>query len=180
MSIKNSGLRQLKSLETTHPLATHTSISSPCGKFKVRCKVNSLSCVSYELALLYHRQGLGERYRVGQQIQFYHETENWTLDVIITAHDGNLLYVDIIEPLTTLIAFSSSAHKTVHTCELLGQYCDLYRVSFAAFDQIMHDALDLRLPNGEQFHVRLRWREEDEICFQKIHINHSLVGQHRA
>lgn len=180
MSIQNSGLWPRKTIENTHPLASHTSISSPCGKFKVKCKVNSLSNTGYELALLYHRQGLGDRYTVGQQIKFYHESEDWNLDVAVSERNGNSLQVDIIDPKTTLIALHSGAKKISHACELLGQYCDLYRVSFAEFDQLMNTALELRLPYGEQFHVQLRWREGNEICFQKIHRNHSLVGRQRA
>lgn len=180
MNIQTSGLRQRRTLENTHPLASHTSISSPCGKFKVKCKINGLSNIGYELALLYHRPGLGERYDVGQTIKFYHEGEHWELDVTVTARDGNSLQVDINNPITTIIALRSHSEKTAHACELLGQYCDLYRVSFADFDQLMNESLTLLLPNGEHFHVQLRWREGNEVCLQKIHRNHSLVGRHGA
>lgn len=175
MNAPNSGLWQSRIIETTHPLASHTSISSPCGKFRVRCKVNSLSNAGYELALLYHRKGLGDRYQVGQRLKFYHESEHWELDVTVTAQDGNSLKLDINDPVTTVIALNSTAKKS-YTCELLGQYCDLYRVLFPEFDQTAHEHLTLRLPNGEHFPVQLRWREESEICFQKIHKDHSLVG----
>lgn len=178
MNVQNSGLWQSRTIETNHPLASHTSISSPCGKFKVRCKVNSISNAGYELALLYHRQGLGDRYQIGQHIKFYHESEHWELDVTITSQDGNSLKLDINDPITTVITLDSEVKKS-YTCELLGQYCDLYRVSFSEFDQTENKHLMLRLPNGEQFPVQLRWREEDEICFQKVHRDHSLVGGHR-
>lgn len=175
MLTQNPSLRQRKAVENDHPIAVGTFISSPCGKFKVKCKINSMSYADYEIAVLYHRQGLGEQYEIGQEVTLYHEGEGWTRLTRITSREGNLLEAEVIDPVTTISVIHDSNQKTTHICEFLGQYCDLYRVSYP-HPEHFDGSLSLQLPNGENFPVRLRWKHETEVCLQMVPRKQSLVG----
>lgn len=175
MLTQNPSLRQRKAVESDHPIASNTFISSPCGKFKVKCKISSMSYAGYEIAVLYHRPGLGEQYKIGQEVTLYHDGEGWTRQISITSRQGSLLESDVIDPVTTVSVTDENNVKTTHICEFLGQYCDLYRVSYP-HPEHFSGVLSLQLPNGEHFPVKLRWKHETEICLQMVPKSHALVG----
>lgn len=177
MIVQNPNLELRKAVEKDHSMAANTFISSPCGKFKVKCRVNSLSHAGYALAVLYHRQGLGDKYEIGQYATFYHEGENWSRLVSISERNGNMLVADVVDPVTTITVVHVNGVKTTYVCDFLGCYCDLYRVSFSDYDQLIDGTLFLQLPNGENFQVKLRWRHEEEVCFQVAHRSPAVVGK---
>lgn len=173
---QNPSLSQRSAVESDHPMASNTFVSSPCGKFKVKCKINSMSYAGHEIAILYHRQGLGEQYEIGQEITLYHEVEGWTRLVSITSRIGNLIETEVVAPITTISVVHDNNLKTTHICEFLGQYCDLYRVSYPNPENLDGD-LSLHLPNGEHFSVRLRWKHDAEICLQMVPRKQALVSK---
>lgn len=176
MLTPNPSLRQRKAVENDHPIAGSTFISSPCGKFKVKCKINSMSYACYEVALLYHVQGFGEQYEVGQEITLYHESEGWTRLISVISRQGNLLELEVVAPVTTFSVTHGDNVKTTHVCEFLGQYCDLYRISYSNPEHL-DGILSLQLPNGENFPVRLRWKHDTEICLQMIPRKQALTSR---
>lgn len=176
MNEKNiNAFAQMKALGSNHPLASSTFVSSPCGTFKVKCKIKSLSFAGYEFAILYHRPDLGDRYMIGQEITIYHESEKWSRLVSVVSRQGNLIRSLILNPATTITFIADDGKKTTHICEFLGQYSDLYRVSFS-HSELLNGNMILQLPTGENFPVKLRWKKDDEICFQLVQISHALVG----
>lgn len=158
-------LKQRNSLEKHHVLASGTYVSSPCGKFKLKCRITSLSYTDYEISLLYHNQTMGERYKIGQEITLYHDKEKWEKTISVVSGKGNLIEAEIVNPETMIVDVADNGTKTFHSCELLGYYSNLYRVHFENFDKL-NGSLFLHLPNGENYPIRLRWREKEEICFQ--------------
>lgn len=157
------GLRQ--KLEKDHPLASDTFISSPCSKFKIKCRIMDISYWDYEMSILYHNQTMGERYDVGQEITFYHEKEKWTKQIRVVSRKGNTIEAEVVEPITMIENIADDGTKTAHVCELLGQYSNLYRVSFNE-PELLDGSVVLHLPNGENYPVRLRWKDGNELCFQ--------------
>lgn len=164
---KADTLHQRKILEKNHPIASNTYVSSPCGRFKIRCKVNSMSYAGYEIAVLYHQPDIGEKYDIGQEVTLHHEKEKWSRVIAVTSRKGNLIDSEIINPITTISVMADDGTQTSYVCEFLGYYCDLYRISFHDFSLLNGD-LSLQLPNGEDLMVRLRWRNETEICLQAV------------
>lgn len=173
---QNPTLKQRKAVDNDHPMAVTTMVSSPCGKFKVKCKISSMSYADYEIVILYHNQGLGEQYELGQEITLYHEGEGWTRNISVTSREGNLLEAEVIAPVTIISVTSDDNIKNTYVCEFLGVYCDLYRVVYPNPEQLDGN-LSLQLPSGENFPVRLRWKHDTEICLQMVPRAQTLVGK---
>lgn len=128
-----------------------------------------MSYAGYEIAVLYHQPDIGEKYELGQEITLHHEKEKWSKVISVTARRGNLIDSEILNPITTISAVADDGIKTTYVCEFLGFYCDLYRIAFHDFGLLNGD-LSLQLPNGEDLPVRLRWRNETEICLQAVSV----------
>lgn len=168
-------LTAYRRLDVKHQLSSNTFLSSPCGKFKIKCRIDQLSFMAYSVAILYYLQDYGERYKIGQELTFYHETAKWTRSIVVRSRKGNLIEADILQPTTILTCVADNGEKTTHICELVGNYCDLYRVVVP--ESVMLDgSLSLHLANGEDFSVKLRWKDGNEICFQSTQKSTSLIS----
>lgn len=168
-------LTTYRKLDVKHKLASNTFLSSPCGKFKLKCRIDQLSFFSYSVAILYYLPDYGEKYQIGQQITLHHEAAKWTRALEVRGRKGNLIEVDILEPTTTLKCVGDNGVTTTQICELVGNYCDLYRVMLPE-EVVLEGSLSLHLPNGEEFPVKLRWKDNHEVCFQSLQRSASLIG----
>lgn len=156
-----------RTLEANNALAKNMSVTSPCGKFKIKCTIKELSYNDYSFCLLYPNPTYGERYEIGQIVQLHHNSENWVKNIKISKCIGNIVDADIIDLETFLICHNDDKSISTNVCEFLGYYTKLYRVKMDDFDKLTGN-LFISLPNGEKYPVRLRWKTEDEICLQTI------------
>lgn len=163
----SSLLKQRYDLDKNHTLASGMYISSPCGKFKVKCVIRALSFVDYEICILYPKSDFGEGYELGKIVQLINGTEQWTKDVKILSRNGNILEAEIVDITTRIICHFDDGRVETHVCKFQGFYTSLYRIVMDGFDKLDGN-LFLDLPNGDKFPVRLRWKNIEEICLQKI------------
>lgn len=163
----SSLLKQRHDLDKNHILASGMYISSPCGKFKVKCVIRALSFVDYEICILYPKPDFGEGYKVGEIVQLMHDKEQWSKDIKILSRNGNLIEAEIVDITTRLICHFDDGKVETHLCDFQGFYTNLYRITMDGFDKLDGN-LFLDLPNGDNFPVRLRWKNSEEICLQKI------------
>lgn len=125
------------------------------------------SYCDYEMSILYYNQTMGERYELGQEATLYHDREQWSKRIKITSGNGNIIEAEVVEQIATIVNVADDGTKTVYSCEFLGQYTNLYRVAFDDYD-LLDGSIVLHLPNGENYPVRLRWKDSNEICFQTM------------
>lgn len=157
-------LAHRQEVENGSHLAQRSFLRVPGQKRQYKCRITNSSAIGYRAVILSPSPDAGRHFAVGQALTLEH-SGGWARTVGLRWSQGNMLGLEILDPVTRLILTGEQGEKIVHDCQLLGTHGELYRVSLPE-PPVLFGVFTLELPNGENLPVRVRWALADEICLQ--------------
>ena len=159
-------------VETGSYLSRRTLLRIPGQPFRHPCRITDCSVEGYRAVILSPRPDAGRHFSTGQEVELEH-ADGWRRMVGVRWVNGNVLGLEILNPVTRIIIPRENGEPEPHDCDLLGVHGELFRVTIPD-EPSLCDQFGLELPNGETLQVRVRWAMQGEICLQPVRPNWRL------